>query len=194
MRIAFSWVLVVWGCCSHAPQVHVASLPVAPRATPPAKVVVTEVPNPWIEDDFDRALALAKSTHRPLFIDAWATWCHTCRSMRSYVLSDKTIPHERFVWLSIDVDQEKNATVVSKLPAQVLPTFFVIDPEDQALHGRWEGAAAVSQMRGFLADSERSVQIAHTPNQGVNDPLALMRDGDRAAMGQKWADAARAYA
>ena len=29
---------------------------------------------PFIEDDYDRALAVAKTRHLPLFIDSWAPW------------------------------------------------------------------------------------------------------------------------
>lgn len=29
---------------------------------------------PFIEDDYGRALELAKKTRRPLFVDSWAPW------------------------------------------------------------------------------------------------------------------------
>lgn len=29
---------------------------------------------PFIEDDYPKALAEARATHRPLFIEAWAPW------------------------------------------------------------------------------------------------------------------------
>lgn len=29
---------------------------------------------PFIEDDYPRALALAKSRHVPIFVEAWAPW------------------------------------------------------------------------------------------------------------------------
>ncbi|MBV9949383.1 MAG: thioredoxin family protein, partial [Myxococcales bacterium] len=38
-----------------------------------------------MEDDYPRALAEARARHLPLFVDAWAAWCHTCLSVRSYV-------------------------------------------------------------------------------------------------------------
>jgi thiol:disulfide interchange protein len=37
----------------------------------------------FVEDDYARALAEARARHVPIFVDAWATWCHTCLSMRS---------------------------------------------------------------------------------------------------------------
>lgn len=29
---------------------------------------------PFIENDYSKAVALAKSEHRPLFVEAWAPW------------------------------------------------------------------------------------------------------------------------
>jgi thiol:disulfide interchange protein len=49
----------------------------------------------FIEDDYERARSTASSQHRPLFVDAWATWCHTCLSMREYVFNDPALAPER---------------------------------------------------------------------------------------------------
>ncbi|MEO6420291.1 MAG: thioredoxin family protein, partial [Polyangiaceae bacterium] len=48
-------------------------------------------PLPFIEDDYAKALAEARAKHLPLFVDAWATWCHTCMSMRAYVFTDPLV-------------------------------------------------------------------------------------------------------
>jgi hypothetical protein len=39
----------------------------APRSASPDAL-------PFIEDDYPRALALAKDRHVPLFVDGWAPW------------------------------------------------------------------------------------------------------------------------
>jgi hypothetical protein len=41
-----------------------------PAAPPPEKVAAL----PFIENDFPRALALAKEGNRPLFVEVWAPW------------------------------------------------------------------------------------------------------------------------
>jgi thiol:disulfide interchange protein len=33
----------------------------------------------FLEDDYPSALAKAKAEKKPLFLDSWATWCHSCR-------------------------------------------------------------------------------------------------------------------
>ncbi len=46
-------------------------------ATPPAqpKPAGTAAPVlPWIQDDYPRAVALAKARRLPIFVEAWAPW------------------------------------------------------------------------------------------------------------------------
>ena len=49
-----------------AAGVSVAAAPAAPR---PAGFAL-----PFIEDDYPAALARARASHRPIFVEAWAPW------------------------------------------------------------------------------------------------------------------------
>lgn len=57
-----------------------AQAPAAPAATapkPPAKVPkhgAVPAAVPFLDDELTKALALAKQTKRPVFIEAWAPW------------------------------------------------------------------------------------------------------------------------
>ena len=57
------------------------ALPLAAHAAPaskpkpkPAKAAAWKPAVPFIEDDFGRALALAKERKLPVFIEGWAPW------------------------------------------------------------------------------------------------------------------------
>ena len=97
--------LVALSLLAPAPASH------APAAAPPSGIV-------FIEDDYQKALARARAEKKPLFLDSWATWCHSCLSMRSFVFPDAGLrpAKDAVVWLSVETEAEKNraATVVAE--------------------------------------------------------------------------------
>jgi MFS transporter, Spinster family, sphingosine-1-phosphate transporter len=109
-------------------------------------------PLPFVEDDYGRALAAAKASHRPLFVDAWAPWCHSCMSLRSFVFPRPAMQkkRERFVWLAVDTDKPENAAFVSKFEASVLPTLWVIDPETETPLLKWPGTLTAEELAALL--------------------------------------------
>lgn len=166
----------------------------APQKAPLASATVSppQVPSGWIEDDYKKALLTAKQANAPLFVDAWAVWCHTCKAMRAYVLEDKSLP-QGFVRLSMDVEKDQNAEATAALPTHVLPTFFVVDPADGSVHGRWEGAANVQQMRTFMTDASRSIAMAHSNELKKDDPMAMLLAGHRATLKNDAAEAEKQF-
>lgn len=110
---------------------------------------------PWIEDDYARALTEARSKQRPIFAEAWAPWCHTCRSMRAFVFTDKALAKDasRFVWLSIDTEKKQNADFTAKYPVKVWPSFYVIDPKSERIVMRWVGGATVGQLEKLFTQA-----------------------------------------
>ncbi|AKF84034.1 Tetratricopeptide repeat-containing protein [Myxococcus fulvus] len=131
-------------------------------------------PLPFIEDDYARALAEAKAKGIPLFVDVWAPWCHTCRSMKAYVLSDKSLARhaDRFVWLEVNTDLTQNAAFQEKFPIEFWPTLYVIDPRAEKPLLRFAGSATVSQLEKLFEDGERAYK------GGVTGAEALLARGD----------------
>jgi thioredoxin-like negative regulator of GroEL len=151
------------GCSSTAavPPPSVAALPVPPSqdtaaqtAAAPATTASEDGPIVFVEDDYPRALAEARSRRVPLFVDTWATWCHTCLSMRSYVFPDAALRRfsRRFVWLSLDTERDGNAQIVSKLGPSVLPTLYVIDSATERGLVAWPGSLTANELAGMLDD------------------------------------------
>ena len=121
---------------------------------------------PFIADDYATALAMAREKNVPIFVDAWATWCHTCRSMKAFVLTDPSLTPRsgEFVWLLYDVENPKNAGLKAKLPTNALPTFYVMDPKDESVARRWVGGMTIAQLQGFLTDGKMAVEGGDTGN------------------------------
>ena len=106
----------------------------------------------FIEDDFGRALALAKKEQKLLFVDAWAPWCHTCIYMREHVLKRPGFSayEKDVVFAALDTEKPSSAAFLEKYPVDVLPTLFFIDPKKGQLLFKWLGSTDETQMRGLL--------------------------------------------
>jgi len=168
------------GCAgSMAPKDSQA--PDSPAAASPVAASKAELPQDprekhwasqiaFIDDDYARAKQDGTAQRRPIFIDSWATWCHTCLSMRSFVLPDAGLRgvKDSVTWLSIETEQEKNRAFVEKFPAEGLPTFLIVDPDDEQILGRWLGSGSTNEMRGFVEAgvaayrAKRVKQVANT--------------------------------
>lgn len=144
---------------------------------------------PFVPDDYAKALAEARARKLPLFVECWAPWCHTCRSMQAFVFSDKSLAARagQFVWLSIDTEKKSNAPFLTKYPVEVWPTLFVVDPAKEKAVVRWVGGATVPQLEKLLDDGRRAML---GKEKGVDATLA---QADRLYGEKKNAEAAVAY-
>ena len=146
-------------------------------APPPAEGL------PFVENDYAHALADARARKVPLFIDAWATWCHTCLSMRSYVFPDPALrPYaSRFAWLSIDTEREQNAPLVDRLAVKSLPTLYVIDPATEQPVLAWPGSLTAPELASLLDDAEAATKQGST---GADAAASFLRGQRATAAGQ----------
>ncbi len=148
-------------------------------------------PPSFIEDDYPAALAQARATHRPLFVDAWAPWCHTCLSMRAYVFPDEALwpLANDFVWLSLDTEKPANAKFLDEFAMQVWPTLWVIDPRDGKPTLKWLGSATAKELVGLLGDAKDAITEGDTGGEAA---AALLR-GHRASAEGRREEATREY-
>ena len=156
-------------------------------ASPPSGIV-------FIEDDYRGALATAKAAKKPLFLDSWATWCHSCLSMRSFVFPDAGLrsAKDAVVWLSVETEAEKNREVVEKFPADGLPTFLLIDPDTEQVIGRWLGTSSVNEMRQFVLENTASWQAARSGGK-VSEAARAEQEGHAAQQKKDYPGAVEAY-
>ncbi|MFT5429814.1 MAG: thiol-disulfide isomerase/thioredoxin [Myxococcota bacterium] len=135
----------------------------------------------WIEDDYPAALKRSIAEDKPIVIDLWAPWCHTCLSMKHYVLNDPAIEalEDRFVWLALDTDRVANARALTKFPPEVWPTFYVVSGRDQKIQAQFPGSATAQEFIAFLERGETAA-LANAPLD-KNSAAYWLREGSRAA-------------
>ncbi|MEZ4440252.1 MAG: thioredoxin family protein [Polyangiaceae bacterium] len=143
-----------------------------------------------IADDMPRALAEAREDDRLVFVEVWAPWCHTCLSMKAFVLPDPALDPLRgaFVFAEVDSDRPENAAFMERYEVNVWPTLFALAPDGEVL-GLWQGAASVGELRDFLEDALDQRQSTVAPDGAV----AALRAGKKAQAAGSWAEAATAY-
>jgi tetratricopeptide (TPR) repeat protein len=80
--------------------------------------------------------------------------------MRAFVFTDHSLSRQagRFVWLSIDTENAKNAEFLNKYPVNVWPSMFVIDAGRETAAMRWVGGATAVQLVSILDDGVRAVR------------------------------------
>jgi thiol-disulfide isomerase/thioredoxin len=170
----------------------------APAALAHSPVPPAGAPSPaaqsslaFIEDDYPRALAQARALGKPLFVDAWAPWCHTCLSMRSYVFPDEAMRPLAgdFVWLALDTERPESAPFLERFKMQVWPTLWVIDPKTEIPLLKWLGSATAKELVGLLKD----VLLELRDGTGGGEALVLLLRGQQASAASKREEAVREY-
>lgn len=110
--------------------------------------------------------------------------------MRAYVFPDKALAKQagQFAWLSIDIDDPKNAKFNEKFPTQGVPTFLVIDSRTEKAVLTWYGTVTVAQLQKLLEDG-----LTAEKTKVAGSAEALLARADQLNVGGQGKEAAAAY-
>ena len=110
--------------------------------------------------------------------------------MRATVLTDPALAKHagRFVWLSINAEEGKNAPFVERSRILGYPTFLIVDSATETASKSWFGSLTVRQVETLLDEGERAVAAIGRP--GESDGVAR---ADRLAADGRWVEAAALY-
>jgi thioredoxin-like negative regulator of GroEL len=137
----------------------------------------------FIEDDYAAALNEARSREVPLFVDAWAPWCHSCVFLKQHVLNSPELAGEskRYVFLSVNTELAQSAAFLEKYPVDVWPTLFIVEPKSEKAVLKWLGTGTVEQLSKLLDDGEVEVRGRNDTLLAKADRLYAERSPDAAA-------------
>ncbi len=137
----------------------------------------------WVHDDYAKAVRIARERKVPLFVDIWAPWCHTCRSMWAYVLNEPSLSRHagQFVFLSVDTEKPANASFRGRFPADALPSFYVMDPVAERISVRWVGGMTIAQLHALLDDAAIGGRAPRALVRSIARADSLYADNQHAA-------------
>lgn len=199
------WILYSLGWSCGGPSAPPSEIPTSVDAVETTGVAPAEEPAPageskgppWIHNDYAQALAEARKSNKPMLVDFWAKWCPTCLYMNSYVLGNPGLRdvYDRFIWVSIDTDLVSNERAVEHYKPAFRPIYLVVSPIGESVEGLKSGSMSVTKFRDFLIDAEKHhlASLVSSSNLTSDDPLYMVREGDRAMAVKDWKAAAAAY-
>jgi thioredoxin-like negative regulator of GroEL len=150
----------------------------------------------WQHDNYQQVMACAKLWQKPVVIDFWAPWCHSCLSMQQTVLKDPSLRPlaKDFIWLAVDTDRPENSSMMALFPIHVWPTFLVVSPDDGKVLSRILGSASVKQVRAFLEQGRQALQSKMFSTGKLKDsPERWVWEGDRASLAEDYPKAQQSY-
>lgn len=113
-------------------------------------------------DDYRSARDKAQSQIRPLLIFFRASWSAPDQRMEKDVIQRPDVLRflrKSFVPVKVDID--KNAELQKRFEVHSLPTFVVMDRDDQTI-SRWEGYEDIDQFMTHLRNALKSEKLAPT--------------------------------
>jgi tetratricopeptide (TPR) repeat protein len=110
--------------------------------------------------------------------------------MRAYVYTDKSLERYagRFVWLSLNTEDAKNAPFLKRYPIPALPTLVVLDAVHDKVAMRYVGGATVPQLKKMLDEVETSyrARTASTADRLLTKADNLASDGNHAEAAKEY--------
>lgn len=97
---------------------------------------------------FDEAIQAAKKEKKPIFLHAYATWCHYCEHMKDSVYPNPKVGdfyNKNFVCVKMDMEKE-GASLNKKLKVQNYPALVFFDYNNTVMMHRVAGQRTIDEM------------------------------------------------
>ncbi|SDZ88901.1 thioredoxin family protein [Pedobacter hartonius] len=85
---------------------------------------------------YKEVLAAAKTSHKKIFVDAFATWCSPCKELHKTTFKDaKAAPYfnKRFINYTVDVEKGEGIGLAKTWQVESLPTLLIIDENGKVI-------------------------------------------------------------
>ena len=90
----------------------------------------------FVESDWKKALAEAKKQNKPIFLDAYTTWCGPCRMLKQHTFTDKAVAeyfNKNFINVALDMEKGDGLAVAEKYQIRAYPTLIITDADQKSV-------------------------------------------------------------
>jgi thiol:disulfide interchange protein len=112
----------------------------------------------FFKGTWKEALEAAQAANKPIFVDAYTTWCGPCKFMAAKVFTDTTVGeyyNESFINVKYDMEKGDGPDFANKYRVTAYPTLLYLTPEGKVLH-RVMGA---KQIDGFINEGKKALVV-----------------------------------
>ncbi|RYZ18143.1 MAG: thioredoxin, partial [Chitinophagaceae bacterium] len=124
-------------------------------------------------------LALAKAQHKPIFLDAYASWCGPCKYMKENVFTQAMVGqlyNDKFINVKMDMEEGEGPELAKELNIEAYPSFFFINEKGEVVHksvGALSAVAFVELARTALDPSRQFYTLQKKAERGQMTPAAF---------------------
>lgn len=109
----------------------------------------------FFQGSWEEALEIAKAEQKPIFVDAYASWCGPCKKMAANVFTQAEVGeffNRTFINFKIDMEKGEGPEFGQKFPVRAYPTLMFITPKEEKFHDHVGGLDAEGLLKtGDLA-------------------------------------------
>lgn len=105
-------------------------------------------------------VAAAKKQNKPIFVDAYTTWCGPCKWMTANVFTDKAVGdyfNQNFINYKMDMEKGEGPVFARNNGIKAYPTLLFFDKNEKEIH-RVLGAKPADQFITVGKDAKAKVQ------------------------------------
>lgn len=148
--------LVLAGCTAPPAPSPLAQAP-EPAATESSNIAATASQDETVESEathessngivwltsYDKALAKAKESNKPVMIDFYADWCTACHYLDKNIYTASGVIQESKKFVNLKIDTDKQTDIAAQYKVYALPTIIFLNGDGKVLW-RLEGAPSES--------------------------------------------------
>ncbi|MBF4467395.1 thioredoxin fold domain-containing protein [Flavobacterium sp. LC2016-12] len=131
--------------------------------------------NQFVPDDtpYKKAVEMAKTEEKPIFIMLYADWCPHCNQMKKEVFNDPNVMDflkENYVCIWKNIEKEEGIALKNKYNTKSLPTFLFLDSNETllyALKGEMKTPEFMTEVKYAL---NSKMQLPYLEKEFLSDP------------------------